>query len=1020
MGMNLFISHRRVFGMSRLIPTWLRRWCRAFEWSTFARRWSLTMLLAASLQGGMVALAIWGLARSEQDQAQQVELALAQTHPGIVQGLRDVAVDAVRLTYASTYDPDRDRAGQRLHTVTGTGAQELAALRKWVREQPGTAARELRMIDGLSCSLQRVMTDAEEVLLATTPAGRTARQAALWHSVSGYQAQLDDWVRHAQQGDGQHLINQILAEPTSEMYLALLAGSTICLMLTLSRVRRPVETAENEELGIAGEEISLLRDVVENGPVPTHTVDRFGTILWANKAELALLGYRPEEYIGRSVTEFHADPDVLDDVIQRLMHGETLSGRAVRNRAKDGSIKHLLVDSSACFIHGQLHHTRCFSRDVTGLSRLEDAYRTSERRWRTLVGHSPVGIYLANPRGDCTYVNERWSELSGMSATLAAGNGWAGALHPEDRDRVFRDWQAAAEGHRDFTGEYRFQRPDGEIIWLSGHAVPLRDDQGLITEYLGTITDITPLKAAQQSTTDRELKLKAIVDTATDGIVVITPRGIIESVNPAVARLFGYEPAELVGGPVTTLMAAPYREEHDGYLQRYLRTREPRIIGTTREVRCVHKNGTEFPVEISINVLSLADGLRFTGIIHDLTARQQAENAMLESENRFRNMANNAPVMIWKCGPDGARTFFNKRWLDFRGRPMEAELGDGWMTGLHPDDRGAVLDLYRQALTTHSARSIEYRLLRHDGEFRWMLGNLAPRLQPNGAFVGLIGTCIDMTEQKLIRDQLQRSEERLALAIHGSSHIVWDLNLVTREAFCSEQLAGLLGYEPAAIPTTAEGLAGLLPEEDRAAATTLFQQHLAGDCEYDFEHRALHRDGGHRWFRSRGSVMRDPTGQPIRFAGISIDITEAREQQEALRRYAADLEASKRRIEQQAAELQVASEQAAASSRTKSEFLANMSHEIRTPLNSVLGLTQLVLDSDLSADHRKLLKTVHDSGEHLLTIINDILDFSKMEAHKLQLDPIVFRLEDCLEQSLAMLRQRAVEGALTLERQAAA
>ena len=160
-------------------------------------------------------------------------------------------------------------------------------------------------------------------------------------------------------------------------------------------------------------------------------------------------------------------------------------------------------------------------------------------------------------------------------------------------------------------------------------------------------------------------------------------------------------------------------------------------------------------------VLILAETLLIFGLVWQRARAKRAETQLRESEERFRLVANTAPVMIWASGTDGKCGYFNKTWLDFTGRPLEAELGDGWAEGVHPEDSTRCLKTYTEAFKRRESFEMEYRLWRKDGEYRWIIDNGVPRFNSDGSFAGYIGSCIDITDRKLAEESLATIGRRL-------------------------------------------------------------------------------------------------------------------------------------------------------------------------------------------------------------------------------------------------------------------
>jgi len=245
--------------------------------------------------------------------------------------------------------------------------------------------------------------------------------------------------------------------------------------------------------------------------------------------------------------------------------------------------------------------------------------------------------------------------------------------------------------------------------------------------------------------------LAAIVESSHDAILSKTLDGTITSWNAGAEKLYGYPAREILGRNVTALAGADAAMEIPKILERVRR-------GSVdyRETVRFTKDGRQIDVSLTVSPIRDEHGT-ITGastIARDITARKKSEQKLRESEERFRMMADTAPVMIWVSGPDALCTFFNRQWLEFTGRKTEQEMGMGWTEGVHPEDYSRCLDVYRSAIVSRQPFSMEYRLRRADGDYRWIDSNGVPRLMPNGDLAGYIGSCLDITERK--QDELVR------------------------------------------------------------------------------------------------------------------------------------------------------------------------------------------------------------------------------------------------------------------------
>jgi PAS domain S-box-containing protein len=345
-------------------------------------------------------------------------------------------------------------------------------------------------------------------------------------------------------------------------------------------------------------------------------------------------------------------------------------------------------------------------------------------------------------------------------------------VHEEDREPLQRAVAGTlAAGAPDLDVEYRARVVDGAVHWFSAKGSVLRDAAGQPVRISGVAWDTTARKQAELALRTSEAQTRLILDSALDAIVSMDANGVVTAWNPQAEETFGFSADEAIGRTVAELIVPEqYREAHREGLERFLRTAAGPVLNTRVEMTALHREGREFPVELAIVPVGEGKEATFSAFVRDITLRKRAEEALRESEERFRAMANTAPVLIWVAGPDNLGAWFNRPWLDFRGRTLEQELGAGWTEGIHADDIGDAIATCQEAFEVREEFRMEFRMRRHDGEYRWMLDHGIPRFGAEGEFLGYIGSCIDVTEQKL-------AEERARFLADASAVVASTLDL---------------------------------------------------------------------------------------------------------------------------------------------------------------------------------------------------------------------------------------------------
>ncbi|HUG67448.1 MAG TPA: PAS domain S-box protein, partial [Pirellulaceae bacterium] len=274
-----------------------------------------------------------------------------------------------------------------------------------------------------------------------------------------------------------------------------------------------------------------LAEFFENATVGLHWVGPDGTILRANKAELDLLGYSREEYVGRHIADFHADEDVISDILHRLQTGEKLNDYPARLRCKDGSIRDVLIDSSVLFQEGGFVHTRCFTRDITERKRAEAAVRESEEKLRLLADTIPQLAWMAKPDGYIFWYNRRWYEYTGTTPDEMEGWGWQSVHDPETLPKVLDRWKGSIASGEPFDMVFPLRGEDKQFRPFLTRVNPLRDEQGRILYWFGTNTDIGDIRAMEEALRGSEQRFRQLADAMPQIVWTARPDGNIDYLN---------------------------------------------------------------------------------------------------------------------------------------------------------------------------------------------------------------------------------------------------------------------------------------------------------------------------------------------------------------------------------------------------------------------------------------------------------------------------------------------------------
>jgi len=393
----------------------------------------------------------------------------------------------------------------------------------------------------------------------------------------------------------------------------------------------------------------------------------------------------------------------------------------------------------------------------------------------------------------------------------------------------------------------------------------------------------------------------------------------------------------------------------------------------------------------------LPDGsILWHGYLIDITERKKKEEALVLSNKRFENTERAGNIGSWEYNLNTQNYWGSEQAKVIFGLPKDSSIFTKELLNSCKVDAKKVQKALTDLVEKGIDFNLEYEIDPADGSERKTIASIAKvEFDTFNKPLKVTGFIQDITQKAKLQKELEVEKNRFVLAIEGARDGLWDWNLQTNQLFFSERFETMLGYNVGDLSTHVDAWFDLLHPDDRESVDNAVEEYLnaKGANIFETRFRLKTKDGLWRWLMGRGKVQFDKDGTPLRFVGFNTDITEQKEKEE---------------------ELTLAKESALQLSQSKSEFIANMSHEIRTPLNGMIGLTNLVLDSDLNTLQREYLNKSIISSKALLNIINDILDYSKIEVNKIELEKIPFTLDEILHHLSDLFSYQAKEKAIKL------
>ena len=551
----------------------------------------------------------------------------------------------------------------------------------------------------------------------------------------------------------------------------------------------------------------------------------------------------------------------------------------------------------------------------------EESLRESEQNFRSLVETTAVVPWQADiATWIFTYVGPQAVRLLGHPIDRwYEKDFWVSHLHPDDKEFAVNTCVALSKSTEDFEFEYRMINASGQTVWVHD-IVRCEHRNGKPVELRGFMLDISERKRTEEALRESEERVGLAANTTGLGLWVWDATRDASWVTPEGRRLFGWGESE----PITLerFIHTLHPDDREPTRKAVLRSlqeggdyiAEYRVVLTGGAVRWIATRGR---IEFDGN----GSPVRLRGVSIDITERKLADEALRESEERFRTMADTAPVMIWMSGTDKLCNFFNKGWLDFTGRMLEQELGNGWAQGVHREDFDRCLAVYAEAFDARHEFTMEYRLRRYDGQYCWLLDHGVPRFESDGTFVGYIGTATDITESKRVEEALEKERAFLRQVIDINPNFIFAKDREGRFTLVNQAVADAYG-------TTVEDLIGKTDADFNANRDEVeFFHRMDLEVMETLNERFIpeeHLTDAHgeiRWLQTVKRPILDKDGCANQVLGASTDITLHKNAEAELQRNRQEL-AHVTRIS------------------TMGELAASLAHELNQPLTAILSNAQ--------------------------------------------------------------------------------
>lgn len=521
-------------------------------------------------------------------------------------------------------------------------------------------------------------------------------------------------------------------------------------------------------------------------------------------------------------------------------------------------------------------------QDTTESVKAKRALEASEAQFRDFSNNIQNLAWIADENGWIFWYNQRWYDYTGTTLEEMQGWGWEKVHHPDHIERVVDFVKEAWKRPEPFELTFPLRSKTGDYQWFLTRAVPILDEDGKILRWIGTNTNIHEQKLAEEAATKSNERFQLINKATQDAIWDWDLKTNQVLWNEALYQMFGYT-AEQVEETAQWWYDHIHPDDRERVVHSIHEVIDAAGKNWTGEYRFASADGSYKTVFDRGFIIHDHTGItiRMLGSMQDITSRKEAEQAIRESESRFRTLANDTPAFLFTADAETNLDFVNRRWLEFVGLKEEEGFGKSWAKVTHPDDVEPMYAIYADAVKNKKPYHFEIRQKNTQGEYRWVLWNGIPRLDAKGDLIGIVGIGIDITEQKRVQELVQASETRFRQMADLVPQILWTARPDGSIDYYNKRW---YQYTGVAEDSGSEEWAPFIYPDDQPQMNRVWMSSIHSGKVYQFEFRLREgATGNYRWFIAKAVPVHDSNGNLVKWFGATTDIHEQKLFEETLR-----------------------------------------------------------------------------------------------------------------------------------------